>query len=192
MGTCGYAFSSRRGGGGYFSCFPPSPLLLCREGFCYPVLQCLGAILARLSRYGKGTVCRAPCYPRVRSFLRASDEGDERRGHRGHREHYSQHSSAMTSDPDSPPSPHRAGQPEAGGAPLALAFPFACVGGSLLRVLGSGCAQWTPASRQACKSEAMQCLSLPQLRLSKELVFYPPAQHPAVLMHPYTQKSPLD
>ena len=155
------------------------------------MLQCLGASLTWLSCYEKGTVCRTPCCPGVRSVLRATGQGNERRGHRGHGEHFSQHSSAMTSDPDSPPSPRRAGQPEAGGAPLTLAFPFACVGSSLLPVLGTGRAQWTLANKQACKSEAMQCLSSPRLCLSKELVFYLAAPHPAALMHLCTQKSPL-
>lgn len=130
-------------GAKYSSCFP----LLCpsmQYGFLFPVLRYLGASLAQLFCYRKGTVC----YPRVCFFLHASDQGDKSRGHGNH---FSRNRSVMSSDPESPPLPCCAGQPEAGCAPLALPFPFACVGSPLLYILGSRCAHWTPASWQVHK-----------------------------------------
>lgn len=124
MGSCGYAFSSGKERRQNIPSVSPLPSSSMQRGFLLQYLKCFGASLAWLSCYRKGTVCRALCYPGVCSFLCVSDQGDERRGHR---ELFPQHSSAMTSDPDLLPSPRCAGQLEAGGAPLALAFPFVCV-----------------------------------------------------------------
>lgn len=184
-------------GGKTFQLFPP--VLSPAQGGFLP--QCYSASEHASLGYptlGKGQSAEPRAIPGHAPFClpqigRRRKEKTQRpwRGHRGHGERFSQHSSAMTSRPDSRPSPRRAGQPGAGGAPLALAFHFACAGSSVLHVLGTRdmlCghqrhALWTPASRQACKSEAMQCLSLPHLGLSEELLFYLPAPHPSVLMH---------
>lgn len=163
-----HIFQWKRKEAKYSSCFPPA-LFFYAEGVSAPVLQCFGASLAGLSCCRKGTVCRALSYPGVCSFLHASDRGDKRRGHR---ELFPQHSSAMTSDPDSLPSPYCTGQPGTGGAPLALAFTFVCVGSSLPPALGTGCALWTPVSREACTSDV--------LCLSEELIFYITSSCPSV------------
>jgi len=172
MGSCHYMFSSKRERG-------YNTPAACPAARSKPRLT---ALLRDRDRLQSPT---RPQGARLSACLRSG--GQKERTHRPWRG-ISQHSSAVTSDPDPPPSPNRAGQPEAGGAPLALAFPFACVGSSLLPVLGTSHAQWTPASGQACKSEVMRCLSLPCLRLSQELVFDLPAPHPAAFMRLYTQK----
>lgn len=97
----------------------------------------------------------------------------------------------MSSDPESPPLPCCAGQPEAGCAPLALTFPFACVGSPLLYNSGQQMCSLDSCKLAGTQSEVMQCLSLPCLHLSKEMVFYLPAPHSTALFPLYTQRSSL-